>query len=240
MKLHIGLVLCSLFCLQSVQANHPTNIDPPTVSENLQVGSRGAGVKRWQQFLIHQGLMAAPTNGIYDRKTYRATSDFQTKYNLDANGIVEPKTLVKAKQLGYKATGTHNSTPVKPKPSLDSFQSNASDIALRNSLLGHWQLSKVVPGGSQVAVMTFHKDGTLQMTKEGYSTSGEHIQQSGNYVYRVKEGILIAVCLDTTVDEVTVRQPNPTPRDFHIKIVGNKLVLVPYQQGVAAQVLTRM
>ncbi|NQU77365.1 M15 family metallopeptidase [Candidatus Falkowbacteria bacterium] len=67
----------------------------------LQLKSKGALVRRWQYFLIGQGILKDTADGIFGPITESATKSFQRKYNLVADGIVGQLTYAKAMQLGF-------------------------------------------------------------------------------------------------------------------------------------------
>ena len=67
----------------------------------LRKGMEGASVKRWQDFLIEQGIMEPPALGDFGERTYKSTMAFQQRYGLIADGTVGPQTLGKARELGY-------------------------------------------------------------------------------------------------------------------------------------------
>lgn len=67
----------------------------------LKLGSSGEDVKHWQYFLIGQGFYADAVTGKFDEATRIASIGFQTKYNLDPDGIVGNKTVGQAMLLGF-------------------------------------------------------------------------------------------------------------------------------------------
>ena len=69
-------------------------------STTLQKGSKGDEVKEWQNFLNTQGYNLG-VDGDFGDKTYAATTDWQTKNGLGADGIVGEKTWGKA---GYSSS----------------------------------------------------------------------------------------------------------------------------------------
>lgn len=68
--------------------------------ETIKNGSRGGDVKKWQLFLIGQGLLNTEATGFFGPKTDEATKKFQTKSSLVADGIVGQLTYAKAMTLG--------------------------------------------------------------------------------------------------------------------------------------------
>jgi serine/threonine protein kinase len=73
----------------------------PISYDRLKIGSKGSKVKQWQQFLVQQGLMLPPLDGIYGSKTAKATIVFQNAASLNPDGIVGPETLAAAEKIGY-------------------------------------------------------------------------------------------------------------------------------------------
>lgn len=61
----------------------------------IQIESKGAEVRRWQQFLNRQGA-ALDVDGIFGQKTLAATRLFQQRQGLEQDGIVGPNTWGRA------------------------------------------------------------------------------------------------------------------------------------------------
>lgn len=70
--------------------------------EILKRGSKGEEVRLWQEFLQSLGHDATP-DGDFGQKTHVATRNFQLRFMdpEDADGIVGPKTIAKAKEKGF-------------------------------------------------------------------------------------------------------------------------------------------
>lgn len=81
----------------------------------LKRGSTGEEVRAWQAFLKTHGHDPDMT-GTFGQKTFVATRNFQMRFMdaSDADGIVGPKTLAKAREKGFAGAAT--TTPAKPKP----------------------------------------------------------------------------------------------------------------------------
>jgi len=71
--------------------------------ELIKLKSRGEDVKKWQLFLIGQGLLNDIVDGIFGPKTDAATKSFQKKYKLYADGIVGRMTYARAMEIGLPA-----------------------------------------------------------------------------------------------------------------------------------------
>jgi hypothetical protein len=93
----------------------------------IKRGSNGKDVSDWQVFLRDQGF-AIQVTGLFTDDTDLATKSFQANHGLKADGLVGPKTLETAVQLGM---GVSAPAPVEPVafPATPAFQplvSNAS------------------------------------------------------------------------------------------------------------------
>lgn len=93
-------------------------------SSTLQKGSKGDEVKEWQTFLNSQGY-SLTVDGDFGDKTYAATTDWQTKNGLGADGIVGENTWGKA---GYTyLNGTPTAKPnVGNAPTAPTFNTTAT------------------------------------------------------------------------------------------------------------------
>ncbi len=71
----------------------------------MQLGSSGALVQSWQQFLVEQQLLPAAAlggpEGSFDAATADATRAYQRRRGLTVDGIVGEQTLNQARQDGY-------------------------------------------------------------------------------------------------------------------------------------------
>jgi peptidoglycan hydrolase-like protein with peptidoglycan-binding domain len=67
----------------------------------LRIGLRGPDVKKWQYFLIGQGLLADRADGKFGEHTNTATIAFQNKYHLTPDGVMGHNTLVQAIKIGF-------------------------------------------------------------------------------------------------------------------------------------------
>lgn len=80
--------------------------DPQALKYNgvtlIKIGSKGPLVKKWQEFLTGLGYSLGKADGDFGNKTFRATIEFQKKYNLKADGIAGKNTFDKAMVLGFK------------------------------------------------------------------------------------------------------------------------------------------
>jgi len=108
--------------------------------EVIKLKSKGDDVKKWQLFLIGQGLLKDVADGIFGPNTDEATKVFQKKYNLGSDGIVGQLTYAKAMQLGFqivpepKVVSKKDIYWMPPKPSFTPLSSNAE----RQKLFGKY------------------------------------------------------------------------------------------------------
>ena len=68
---------------------------------DLRRGSEGEAVRRWQRFLIGQGLLQGAADGVFGPVTERATRAFQRRAKVEADGVVGPMTYAAALQRGF-------------------------------------------------------------------------------------------------------------------------------------------
>lgn len=98
---------------RTIVAQNNTQISQKTT---LKLGDRGETVKSLQNQLKQLGYFQKEINGIYDRETQEAVSQFQKSQALPADGIATPKTQTLAQlillerymQEGYAATDEKN------------------------------------------------------------------------------------------------------------------------------------
>jgi hypothetical protein len=120
--------------------------------KTLKQGSRGADVKRWQLFLLGQGLEPGPADGVFGPSTHKATMQFQARYRLVPDGVVGQKTLGQAMLLGFEAVRPP-ATPDKdkqganwpPRPSFNPITSNAE----RQRLFGKYRFASAPVAGNR-------------------------------------------------------------------------------------------
>lgn len=90
-------------------------------STTLQKGSKGDEVKEWQKFLNSQGYSLG-VDGDFGDNTLAATTDWQTKQGLGADGIVGKNTWGKAGYTYLNGTpaAAPTTNPLPTKPTYDS------------------------------------------------------------------------------------------------------------------------
>lgn len=67
----------------------------------LRTGRRSPDVERWQRFLTSQQLLIGRADGIFGRATESATRTFQEREGLQPDGVVGPKTIARAREIGF-------------------------------------------------------------------------------------------------------------------------------------------
>ncbi|MCF6130123.1 M15 family metallopeptidase [Flavobacterium sp. AS60] len=156
----------------------------------LQKGSRGAAVKKWQYFLIGQGLYRGSANGIFNWATHDATVLFQKKYHLVPDGIVGNRTVGAALLQGFglvaDVRNDSSGADFPPKPDFPPLVSNREREALFGkitytaiplpdnpehlAITNHWDRDNIIKvtipqlkalKGS--ATVYFHKKGAAQL-----------------------------------------------------------------------------
>lgn len=86
----------------------------------LRTGMEGPEVKKWEVFLVGQKFDPGAVDGKFTAETQQATTLFQQKYHLDADGMVGNQTWGQAMMLGLGAlsdpANTEKSGPNFPPP----------------------------------------------------------------------------------------------------------------------------
>jgi peptidoglycan hydrolase-like protein with peptidoglycan-binding domain len=70
----------------------PVELSPPVEKPTLRIGEKGQHVRRLQQALKSTGEVAISVDGVFGKETSIAVHTFQSLHDLDADGIVGPKT----------------------------------------------------------------------------------------------------------------------------------------------------
>jgi hypothetical protein len=117
----------------------------------LREDSKGADVKRWQNFLIGQGFDPGLADGEFGPRTREATTAFQARFGLEADGIVGNASWGQAMVLGLPVledppTGDQTGPDFPPKPNFGPLVSTAS----RQALFGRFRFEHVpIPGNRE-------------------------------------------------------------------------------------------
>lgn len=106
----------------------------------LRRGLRGDDVRRWQHFLVGQGLYVDKVDGIFGPVTEAATRRFQQVHGLIVDGIAGNQTLGTAMSLGFQVIDESGDTsetgPNWPPPPVDL---KPLGLAARKRLFGDFQ-----------------------------------------------------------------------------------------------------
>ena len=148
-------------------------------SSTLQKGSKGDEVKKWQEYLNTQGY-GLSVDGDFGDKTYAATTDWQTKNGLGADGIVGKNTWGKA---GFTNLNTPISAPsTNPMPTNPTYDSTLwDDTAKGQGALGAYTDAKDAVSG--YGDFNFSQNEWLENVKQG-------IQNYGDFSYNFNEDAL--------------------------------------------------
>ena len=97
----------------------------------LKRNVRGPLVRRWQLFLLGQGLNPGPLDGIFGQQSIKATKKFQKLHDLQADGIVGNRTWAQALLLGFTLVDNPDNTAKSgpnypPKPSFRPLSGTAA------------------------------------------------------------------------------------------------------------------
>jgi D-alanyl-D-alanine carboxypeptidase/Putative peptidoglycan binding domain len=117
----------------------------------LRQDSKGPDVKRWQNFLIGQGFDPGLADGKFGPRTHQATTAFQGRFGLTADGIVGNATWGQAMVLGLPVlddppTGDQSGPDFPPKPGFTPLTSTTE----RQSLFGRFRFeANPVPGNRE-------------------------------------------------------------------------------------------
>jgi Putative peptidoglycan binding domain len=61
----------------------------------------GPEVALWQRFLTSRGVYSGPINGTFDDRTSAATVEYQARSYIEADGLVGPATIERARRDGF-------------------------------------------------------------------------------------------------------------------------------------------
>lgn len=94
----------------------------------LQKGSTGDEVKEWQNFLNTQGY-SLTVDGVFGDNTLNATTEWQTKQGLGADGIVGDNTWGKAGYAAYSTISTPTAKPtIDAAPDAPTFNTTSTPL----------------------------------------------------------------------------------------------------------------
>ncbi|MCL2760773.1 MAG: peptidoglycan-binding protein [Desulfuromonadales bacterium] len=99
----------------------------------IKRGSKGTNVRTWQTFLIQQGLLSPPADGIFGPKTEQSTITYQRLHGLPPDGIVGPKT--------WSAAGLPELTIEQFKKLFPTNKEAAAWVKALNSILPKYDIN---------------------------------------------------------------------------------------------------
>lgn len=141
-------------------------------SSTLQKGSKGDEVKEWQTFLNSQGYSLG-VDGDFGDKTYAATTDWQQKNGLVADGSVGEKTWSKAGYTNYSTLSTPTAAPnVGSAPTTPTFNTTATATPE----------TKPLPNAPTYDTSTWDESAKGQAALGDYNTAKENVNSYGDYV----------------------------------------------------------
>ncbi|MGH8586400.1 MAG: peptidoglycan-binding domain-containing protein, partial [Gammaproteobacteria bacterium] len=119
----------------------------------LRRGNEGDEVRRWQHFLLGQGLLAGVVDGVVGPVTEAATRTFQRRERLEADGVVGPRTLAKALERGFDLdfTDPHGGTSGAEFPPRASFAPLTAN-AERQEIFGKFAFERIAPGKDAIRI----------------------------------------------------------------------------------------
>ncbi len=125
----------------------------------LKIGAEGADVKKWQYFLLGQGLYQKVVDGKFGPNTQEATKQFQSAQGLNPDGIVGNITYGKAMLLGFGlVTDTRSDITGEDFPKKPGFPPLVSNSERANLLGTMAYRSKPFPGNPENIEITNNWD----------------------------------------------------------------------------------
>ena len=120
----------------------------------LRRGSEGEEVRRWQYFLIGQGLLRGAADGIFGPATEKATKSFQGRAKIEADGSVGPKSYAAALQRGFDAgfndpQGGDAGADWPPLPDFPALVSNSE----RREIFGEFRYEPVTDDKDDIRIL---------------------------------------------------------------------------------------
>jgi hypothetical protein len=120
----------------------------------LRRGSEGDDVRRWQRFLIGQGMLASAADGTFGPVTERATKAFQGRAKIDRDGMVGPMTLAAALQRGFDLGftdphGGEDGSDWPPRPDFPPLVANVD----RARVFGEFRYEPVGPDTDDIRIL---------------------------------------------------------------------------------------
>ena len=139
-------------------------------SSTLQKGSKGDEVKQWQQYLNSQGYNLT-VDGDFGDNTYKATTEWQKKNGLGADGIVGEQTWGKA---GYTDGSSSVAAPnVGSAPTAPTFNTTATATPE----------SKPLPNAPTYNTSTWDESSKGQAALEDYNSAKDAVNNYDDFTY---------------------------------------------------------
>jgi len=119
----------------------------------LRPGSEGDDVRRWQRFLVGQGLLESGADGVFGPRTEDATKAFQRRAKCGSDGVVGPATYAAALQRGFDPgftdpQGGEEGIDWPPRPDFAPLVSNEE----RARLFGEFRYEPVGPDTDDIRI----------------------------------------------------------------------------------------
>lgn len=120
----------------------------------LRRGNEGDEVRRWQNFLIGQGLLQAIANGVFGPRTEAATKAFQKRKGLEVDGTVGPNTYGAALSAGFDPMfidpqGGTSGLDWPPQPIFPPLNSNEA----RAAIFGAFRYERIAEGQDDIRIL---------------------------------------------------------------------------------------
>src|SRR5512142_1774424 len=120
----------------------------------LRRGSEGDEVRRWQRFLVGQGLLDSSADGVFGPATETATRAFQRAARAGADGVVGPGTYAAALQRGFDAgftdpQGGEDGADWPPRPQFPPLVSNDE----RARVFGAFRFEAIGPDTDDIRIL---------------------------------------------------------------------------------------
>lgn len=158
--------LAASFSLAGVSGSPPSDAAGPATLSALRIGTSGARVVAWQTFLKGQGFDFRVIDGTFGEHTRSATTAFQQKSKLTADGVAGRETLLKAASIGLELieepADDHTSSNFPPRPSFSPLVSNTQ----REAVFGHYVFVPAPKPGNAEAIRilgTWEKDNIVSV-----------------------------------------------------------------------------
>jgi hypothetical protein len=120
----------------------------------LRRGNEGDEVRRWQNFLIGEGLLQGLADGRFGPQTEGATKAFQARKQLEVDGTVGPRTYGAALSAGFDAEfsdpqGGTSGLEWPPRPIFPPLTSNIE----RAETFGEFRYQRIAPDKDDIRIL---------------------------------------------------------------------------------------